>query len=198
MASSLFNFDKWYKITMKNMKKYLILLIFLCLSSCASWYNINTTKPTTTYVEPKVIESSFDISGRFFIKKLDNNQYGNFSWVKSNSNEELDFTTPLGQIVAKVIIDNENATLYTQDKTYYGRDIDVIMNNNLGFSLPLNYLHYWIQGVVLPNISIDKKELNGFCQLGWKVQYLEWYDANHPKIIKISRQGLQIKLLINR
>ncbi len=171
------------------------MLMLVFLTSCATFYNVNTTK-IVKYNKPKLIEDTFDISGRFFIKNLDKTKYGNFTWRKINNKEEIDFNTPLGQVVAKIVIESSNITLYEKDKIYSGNDLDSIMQANLGFILPLNYLHYWIQGVNLPNVVIDKENSNGFNQLGWMIEYVDWYDTNHPKIIKLSKNDLQIKLFI--
>jgi outer membrane lipoprotein LolB len=180
--------------------KQIILLAFatVFVSSCASFYDVKPDTAPAAYVKPVAIDQNFDISGRFIIKKSIKNNYGNFTWVRNNNNEELNFTTPIGQTVARITIESSLATLTTQDnKTYSGDDLDDLMEDKLGFVLPLDYLHYWIQGVNLPNEPVDAKLDNGFMQLGWKVTYLEWTDPNHPKIVECSKDDLTIKLLIN-
>ena len=99
-------------------------------------------------------------------------------------------------MIGKIIINKHKATLFTEHESYTGSNLDTLMVENLGFSIPLAYLHYWIEGIALPSIPIDMTNKYGFSQLGWKVEYLEWYDNNHPKIIKISKTNLVIKLLI--
>ncbi|MCX8514657.1 MAG: lipoprotein insertase outer membrane protein LolB [Burkholderiales bacterium] len=180
--------------------KQIILLIGVAIAvmSCASFYDVNVTTPPKTYVKPLTIDQNFDISGRFIIKQESKNNYGNFTWVRNNDYEQLNFTTPIGQTVARITIESSLATLTTQDnKTFSGDDLDDLMDDKLGFVLPLNYLHYWIQGVNLPNEPVESKLDNGFMQLGWKVNYLEWTDPNHPKIVECTKDDLTIKLLIN-
>ncbi|MFN7095162.1 MAG: lipoprotein insertase outer membrane protein LolB [Burkholderiales bacterium] len=172
-----------------------ISLILPSLVACASFYDTQVDKPAR-YVRPVAIDNDFVISGRFSIKTLTKHEYGNFAWNKFATNEELEFKTPIGQTVAKISIESGAATLTTAEETYTGTDIDNMMQDKLGFTLPLNYLHYWIQGVALPNAVVAQDLADGFVQLGWKVEYLQWQDKNHPQIIQCSKGDLVIKLLI--
>lgn len=177
----------------------IILIILFCglLQSCASMYNIKTTAPSRKYTAPLNIADNFDISGRFFIKSLTRKEYGNFSWFKTLKVEELDFTTPLGETVAKFKLQNGVAIFTTAKNSYTGHDIDQLMQQNLGYVLPLEKMHYWIQGVAVPGAPVDHPLEKGFSQFNWNIEYLEWTDNNHPKIIQISNNTLDIKLLIN-
>ncbi|MBY0379560.1 MAG: lipoprotein insertase outer membrane protein LolB [Burkholderiales bacterium] len=179
----------------KQLQNIFILLILIILSGCSTFYNIADTRHNN-YTQPIHIDRTFDISGRFFIKSKNNNQYGNFAWYKDESQENLAFNTPLGQTIAKITINKDEATLFTQRESYTGSNLDILMMKNLGFSIPVPYLHYWVQGVALPNITINATTQYGFSQVGWQVEYLEWYDNNHPKVIKISKNNTIIKLLI--
>lgn len=170
--------------------------LLLFLSACASLYDATPDKPAVAYSKPKVIDPNFDISGRFIIKQPDKNNYGNFTWNRTGESEELDFNTPIGQTVAKIIIESGIATLTNKDNSYTGQDLNDMMQKQLGFVLPMNYLHYWIQGVSLPDVPVTQQLDDGFVQLGWKVEYLQWQDANHPQIIQCTKDDLIIKLLV--
>lgn len=171
-------------------------LVFI-INGCASFYDIAVETPPPHYTKPVIIEQSFDIAGRFSIKSPSKNNYGNFTWTKDLTKEELDFNTPLGQTVAQIIIESGIATLITQDQTYSGNDLDELMEDKFGYILPMAYLHYWMQGVSLPDVPITEDLVDGFVQLGWKVEYLQWIDANHPQIVQCSKDELIIKFLIS-
>ncbi len=173
-----------------------LLPLLLILIGCASFYDATPEKPIVTYKRPLVIESAFNISGRFIIKQPNKNNYGNFTWNKTNESEVLDFNSPIGQTVAEITIESGIATLYTKNESYTAESFNEIMQKQLGFILPINYLHYWIQGTPLPNESMDEQLTDGFIQLGWKVEYLQWVDAIHPKIVQCTKDDLVIKLLI--
>ncbi len=170
-------------------------VIMSMLSGCASFYNPGVDKPSV-YVKPKAIDKNFDISGRFSITNAKDNNYGNFTWTRQAPDENLELRSPIGSTVAKITIESGVATLETEGKIYHGQDLDTILEQNLGFSLPMQSLHYWIQGVALPTSPIEENLNDGFVQLGWTVEYLAWADPNHPKILQCSRGDLTIKLLL--
>ena len=165
------------------------------LSGCASFYDISTNN-NTKYVKPFSIEQTFDITGRFFIKKANKNDYGNFTWRMTRTNEELNFNSPIGQTFARITIESGIATLTARGKSYTGKSLDLMMQDQLGFILPINYLHYWVQGVSLPQIPITNDLPDGFIQLGWRIQYLKWSNSIHPQIIQCTKDDLVIKLLV--
>lgn len=183
-----------------KIRKYVInigigIIMFLFVTSCASFYNPTVDKPSP-YIKPNIIDKNFDISGRFSIKTKEKNEYGNFTWSRIADNESMELRSPIGTTVAKITVESKVATLETKDQTYRGDDLDQMMENNLGFTLPMQSLHYWIQGVALPDTTVDVQLKDGFVQLGWKVEYLAWQDPNHPKILQCSKGDLVIKLLL--
>jgi outer membrane lipoprotein LolB len=155
-----------------------------------------TVDKAAPYIKPARIDQNFDISGRFSIKTSKDNNYGNFTWARQHESESLELRSPIGSVVAKITIEDKLATLETKDKKYSGSNLDKLLKDNLGFILPMRSLHYWIQGVALPNVPLDNQLDDGFTQLGWKVEYLEWSDPNHPKILQCSKGDLVIKLLL--
>ncbi len=196
--------QKYQSMKYSAYKTLWIICLFYGLVGCASMYDpIDVAH--TKYTTPVNIDNNFDISGRFFVKNIINNkptsQYGNFNWsYENNTNnktiETITFNTPIGQTVAKIIITNNNPVLYINKTSYKGDDLNLLMTQNLGFNIPITQLHYWLQGVPIPNIQIDKHTTYGFYQLNWNVEYLDWHDVAHPKIIKITNQDITIKLVL--
>lgn len=176
-------------------KFWVLIAILLLCCSCANFYDPTVTNPAY-YVEPLQKVDNFDISGRFAIKTSYKNNYGNFTWVKSAESEVLDLQTPLGSTVAQIIVVNGINTLVTKDNTYVGDKLNQVLLNKLGVVLPLQSLHYWITGIAIPDMPIEKKLAYGFRQLGWNVEYLAWQDTNHPRILQCTKDDLIIKLLI--
>lgn len=174
-----------------------ILVTSITLSGCAFLFGINPDKNHVNKYTTQPIESNFSLSGRFAINNKDRHQYGNFTWNKHGNFEELDFNTPLGQTIGKIIVESNIASLITKDKTYTGEDLDTAQYQQLGFTLPITQLHYWILGTPLPKLPIDSKLDNGFIQLGWKIEYLELNQQSRPKIVQLTKDKLIIKLLVN-
>ncbi len=173
-----------------------VFILAVLLGGCASFYEVKANKPVIPYVKPVVIEHNFDISGRFNVKQPYQSSYGNFTWTKQGDSEVLNFQTPIGQTIAQIVIESGIPTLNKDGDTYTGDDFNKIMKTNLGFVMPMSNLHYWMQGVPVSDTPITANLNDGFVQLGWKVEYLQWQDKNHPQIIQCSKDNLVIKLLI--
>ena len=172
------------------------LVLSVLLGGCASFYD-NVVSQPPVYHQPLVVVESYTISGRFSIKSAAKNDYGNFNWHHESANDLLEFRSPIGTTVAQIQVVNNIATLSTAGETYSGAGLEQLMQQQLGFSLPLNYLHYWIQGIPLPQYPLQQRLASGFRQLNWKIEYLSWQDVNHPQIVQLSNANLRIKLLIN-
>lgn len=179
------------------MRNVFLLIIFTLVSGCASFWVGRDVTATPPYHKPMYLEESYSISGRFSINSKHAHEYGNYTWVKQLNFEEMNFNTPLGQTVAKIRVESGIVTLTTKNQTYVGNDVDDMLYDNIGFDLPVSYLHYWVQGLPLPNQPITQYLPDGFEQMGWNVEYLEWTDPNHPHLIKCTNMDLVIKLLID-
>ena len=138
------------------------------------------------------LKENFDISGRFSINANNKNTSGHFHWIRNTDNntrtEILDLNTPLGQNVASLDLSNNNLiSLNINNKIYRANSLDELMLQNLGFTLPINFLHSWIFGAPIFNTTQTTQLLNnGFCQYDWLVLYLAWYNNNVPKIITLK------------
>lgn len=188
------------KLSRQSWRKWqnycLLSLLLGALSACASWYDVNVSQPVK-YQAPTRIDESYNISGRFFIKTETKDYYGNFNWQHESKSDEVELLTPLRTTVAEISLKDNLATLIVSKQKYSGDNLKQMMIERLGFSLPLTYLHYWLQGVPLPQYPVQQRLPTGFSQLGWQIDYLSWQDAEHPHILQVSNGQLHIKLLLN-
>ena len=178
------------------MKKIILYItIITILTSCASFFNNNEQIINNNYNMPEQINKSFDISGRFYTQRNNKKFHGNFSWIKNNELQQFNILTPLGTTVATILINNNDQYLIYKNKKYDKDKLNSIMNEQLGFSLPLNSINYWIQGVNYPTQQSIKLVSNGFIQDGWLIQYIN-FENSHPKIIYCTKNNLTIKFYI--
>lgn len=180
----------------KQINYFTVGLFSLFLSSCASYYEMHVEN-VADYHKPVNVDQSYDIGGRFSIVTPKDNYYGNYSWQHDLNSDKLSMFSPIGTVVANITVESEIATLETSDGVYKGKDLDALLIKQLGFTLPVNYLHYWVQGIPLPKYPITNQLKSGFTQLGWNVEYLKWEDDNHPYIMQISNDEMKVKFLIN-
>lgn len=179
-----------------KLRNYCLLISVISLVGCASFYDENVQNPDA-YHAPQKLDESYNISGRFSIITSKKDYYGNFNWLHESSSDQLYLMSPLGNAVAKISVESNISTLETSNGKYSGDDLDSLLEQQLGFTLPINYLHYWVQGVPLPQYAISHQLKSGFSQLQWNIEYLRWVDINHPQIVQVSNPDLRIKLLID-
>jgi len=126
-------------------------------------------------------------------------------WMHQNSSDEILLLAPLGYTVARVYRDAHQATLEESDKSYQANDAETLMEQVLGWHLPLNGLHRWVLG--LPDSSdverIERDDLGRIHvlhQSGWEVRYLLYANADPdslPSRLQLSHEDLQLLLLID-
>ena len=67
-------------------------------------------------------------------------------WTHRVQSDEILLLTPLGQTAARVYRDDRIATLDDGDKHYQDADAESLMQQVLGWHLPLAGLHQWVLG----------------------------------------------------
>ena len=87
---------------------------------------------------------------------------------------------------------------------------EALLQERLGWTLPISNLVYWIRGVPAPasaatqvnSLQLDTyNHLLHLQQQGWDIQYVSFQIVNNidlPRIIYLQTQGLKIKIVIKK
>ena len=134
--------------------------------------------------------------------------------------DEILLLSPLGQTLAQIRLDPDGAYLTTSEhQSYYAPDVESLTEQVLGWRLPLMGLQYWVQGINSPATSaemdVDRDgRILAMRQDGWNIDYLDYFPmsmssapvnaeepfqarAGQPRLLRLKRGGLQIKLVID-
>ncbi|WP_186425575.1 outer membrane lipoprotein LolB [Cupriavidus metallidurans] len=140
---------------------------------------------------------------------------GSFRWQEQGRNVRLDLVSPLGQTLAIVTATPSGATLdLPNEAPRNAPEVDSLMEQALGFSLPVSGMRDWLHGRAAPGIpSNTTRDANGrpdtLRQSGWTVRYLAWQDTPEnatptttlPRRIDMARDGnespLSVRLVID-
>ena len=171
------------------------------LGGCASLSPV-----TAPVARPAQYESApFALNGRISIKHLETRQSAGVHWTHQAHSDEILLLNPLGQTAARVYRDDNNATLDDGSKHYQDVDAESLMEQVLGWHLPLNGLHHWVLG--LPGsgtpAQIERAEngqISVLRQDGWEVRFLRYADSKQdslPARLQLSHEDLQVLLLID-
>lgn len=198
------------------MKNLIILLFFCLLSACATKPLVSHSMPASQEGPPK----NWALSGALSIRDLNTYQQFHFLWQQHEENYHLELFGPLGLSTVVIEGNPQQVTLRrSAQKTRIADTPEHLMKQELGYTLPLTPLFYWIRGLPAPtppngtqksnsgssktNIStlVHEGHLNFLEQDSWKV-YFERYE-NHadrelPKKLRLVNSGshLIINLII--
>lgn len=178
----------------------LLLIMLLMLSACSSVMPIKVSAPAS------VRESApFNLNGRLAVRHQDRRHSGGLRWQHQSQRDELLLQGPLGITAARVTSDAQSATLEQNGKLYQAGDVEALMQQVLGWGLPLPVLHHWLLGAAdaasPAQMERDKQgRLAVLRQAGWEVRYLRYADEQAdslPTRITLSHDDLEVTLLID-
>ncbi|WP_354167966.1 lipoprotein insertase outer membrane protein LolB [Burkholderia sp. 567] len=153
--------------------------------------------------------------GRFAVQYNDRlgrqqNVYGNFDWLEHGDDVSLELRSPLGQTLAVVKSTPQTATLELPNRQpQYATDVGELMQNTLGFSLPLAGLRYWLLPTPAPATPAqtvrdpaDTTHVKQIRQDGWTIDYLAYADAPATGVKRVNlvraTPPLDIKLVLDQ
>lgn len=210
--------------------KQLCLLLLCLLSSCAylpfktdSQHNDKSeaSQPTQTTPSPKNSASPAELNKAHIAKINTINQFlvqariaaqtpdrsfsGATRWLHQGENDDIAVLSPLGGQIASIKKSVDGVVLNTSDgKIFNAKNVEDLTADNLGWSLPLTGLSFWILGRPTHKLAQDIEwDLNGritkLSQDGWKIEYAQYEhigDYWMPKKILLSSPLLNLKLVV--
>jgi len=173
------------------------LLLILVFAGC-------TSVPVAVQRPPQA-DAPFAFNGRVAFKQGEKRDNAGVRWVHSAVEDEILLLAPLGQTMARIHRDAQAATLEASGKRYTDHDMESLMQQVLGWNLPLSGLRYWVTALPVPGneFSIERAangQVNVLRQQGWEIGYTR-YAADTPDALplrlKLQRDGMEVSLLID-
>ncbi|WP_454824567.1 lipoprotein insertase outer membrane protein LolB [Paraburkholderia xenovorans] len=184
----------------------------VALAGCAS---VKPQGPSASNAATSVTaQTSRSYQGRFAVQYNDQNgqqrnAYGNFAWQETGDTVTLELRNPLGQTLAVVTSSPASATLELPNRQPLTADnVSTLMQNALGFALPVEGLRYWLQPSPAPTSRARTEKdpdqpsrLKEITQDGWTIDYLAYAEppATGVKRVNLTRSEppLDIKLVLD-
>lgn len=177
--------------------------LFILFSSVA-YLSGCVTKPEPTTLQPltEPIHLSFTVSGKLGVRSDQANESARFHWTQNEHAFDLALIDPFGRQVMKLTGNDRFAKLETDDQQSYVADsAESLMQELLGWQLPVNYALYWIQGRPDPRQPFVAKEPGEFLQNDWQISTLAQTTLSTgktaPRKLKMSHTQLDITLIIS-
>ncbi|MGB5598516.1 MAG: lipoprotein insertase outer membrane protein LolB [Thiothrix litoralis] len=181
----------------------------LTLGGCASQNKAPT--PASTAAKPISAEaawqqrqadfarmSSWRLQGKVGMQFRDQSASFNLSWLQNGKDQyEMNIKNPLtGSIMAYLKGNRSDVTLQANGKTYKDANAERLLQGQLGVSLPLEGMKYWVRGVSSPDSPVEQVKLDALGrpevlqQAGWLIEYTGWQGNDWkalPDKINLSR-----------
>jgi outer membrane lipoprotein LolB len=164
------------------MKNTIILLLCL-LTGCASFSSPKpeTSTPSLSWSQrqaqlQKIVH--WRAEGMMSIRSTRQTSAFSFEWLQQNQeNYALEFFAPLGLGSVRVLGNASNVVLWqsaTQKIT--AKTPEALMIRQLGYSVPVTSLYYWIRGLPDPHLPMSARfdvnhHLSTLQQQGWKINF---------------------------
>jgi outer membrane lipoprotein LolB len=183
------------------MKRWLVFLGLTLLCGCALLPSAPT--PVARPAHPE--SAPFAMNGRISIDHQGERHSAGLHWAHQVQSDEILLLTPLGQTAARVYRDDSNATLDEGGKHHQDVDAESLMQQVLGWHLPLVGLHQWVLGLPAAETPAQiERDGNGqitvLHQDGWEVRYLRYAGSKPdslPTRLQLSHEDMQLQLLID-
>ena len=180
------------------MRSLRLVILVLLLGGCTT-----IQQPSVRPAQPEA--APFALNGRISVKYNGSRDTAGLRWTHTALSDEILLLAPLGQTAARIYSDAKHTTLDEGDKHYENKSAEALMQQVLGWYLPLNRLHYWLLGVAEAGgvARIERNEQGQIAVLhqeGWTVRYLSYNGTEKdslPKRMQLSRENLQVQLLID-
>ncbi len=176
----------------------LLLIVLLTLAGCAS-------APRLSPPSAQQPASAFNLNGRFTVHHQEQHYSGGLRWQHQSSRDELLLQGPLGITAARIVSDAQVATLEQNGKHYAADNVELLMQQVLGWGLPLPLLHHWLIGRAdAANPADITRDASGriavLHQAGWEVRYVRYADDtvdSLPSRITLLHEDIEVQILLD-
>ena len=182
--------------------KNIIILLLCLLTACAS---LGPVKSVTQ--SPEKI-SHWQASGAMSIRQANRSTAFSFEWQQeSQQRYTLRLFAPLGLGSLRIVSSEDHVSLWQSgSQRIMAKTPELLMQQELGYTVPLTSLYYWARGLPDPHFPVVKSgdaqpHLIQLQQQAWKIKFLDFkiisgFDL--PTQIILENKTMHVKIVITR
>jgi len=187
------------------MRRLIAVLSLTLLAGCSQMQPAPAVVPALNYqayTAQMLALSQWQLQGKVGIRTSQESNSAGFSWQQHADRYDISFFGPFNAQAARLRGDSQRITLEADGETYQADTPEALLEDRLGWQLPVRELAWWVRGLPAPNIpytkSIAEERLSELNQRGWQIRYRRYSeDGLHPEKILLIREGLRITLVIH-
>jgi outer membrane lipoprotein LolB len=187
------------------MKKLSLLLALSLLTACS------TLPPAAFRPQGETPRSTsalkhWALQGSMGIRTPQEGTNATIHWQQSGQRYALQIYGPLGIYRIQLEGTPNNVVLQSEGQTYRASSAESLLKQQLGWSIPVSNLVYWVRGLAAPGFSANavrdsQNRLTTLTQQGWQIQYLDYVNVKQlelPRKIVLTQPQLQVRFVIRQ
>ncbi len=152
--------------------------------------------------------TDWQLRGKLGIRTPDDSGSASLKWQQKDRNYQIDLSGPLGQ--KRLLISGQPGKVRLEqsgEPTQEARSPEALIKQQLGWTLPVTQLAYWVRGVPAPKgrIRLLEQDSNGLIarlqQGDWVITYSKYNNQSHQGVNlalpgKITAEYRDIRLIL--
>ena len=186
-----------------------IWLMILFLSGCATRQPVSEDIRNAfwqRHSEQLIELHSWQLKGRIAIQRGKEGGSVSLHWQQDRHNYFLRVVAPLGRGTYELSGSEDGVVMRTEkNKLLHADNPETLLQENLGWQVPLSALRYWVRGLPEPDIKTDslildeKGRITKLSQSGWQISYIPYVKNSGyelPGKIFMQNDRLKLRLVI--
>lgn len=149
-------------------------------------------------------ERRWQLTGKMGIKTDKLAESAAINWQQCGEHFDVRLSSPLGQTVARIEGRGDNLRVWMDGREpVVTSDPEQLLQTQLGWSVPIRALRYWVRGEAAPGgraqFTGPAGQPDGLSQFDWQIRYPTWHqreDLALPAKVILSDRHVQGTLLI--
>lgn len=158
---------------------------------------------------------SWSLNGRIAVLTAQQGWHAGVRWMEQGGEYQIHLDAPLGQGAAEISGNRTGVVLRTSDGAFSAESAEDLLEQRLGWRLPVSGLRYWVRGLPDTRAPVENHTLDAAGRLtrlqqsGWDIAFKRYAPASPPtgplelpdKIFLTSTSAgtaLEIRLVIER
>lgn len=187
------------------------LLLLLFATGCAIQPPVSDAALSSAWQQNKLkLEQvhNWNLSGRIAIRLQKDNSSASLSWQQKGQDYVIRIIGPFGRGTLELEGNREGVTMRDADnQLLHARDPETLLENYLGWQVPLTGLNFWIRGLPDPGMEIKtllldaQSRISELSQADWQISYGHYMQADElslPQKLELQNQQLKVKVFIRQ
>ncbi len=146
----------------------------------------------------------WQLNGRIGLRGDGFAESASIHWRQCGPHFDIRLSGPIGQTVARIEGRGDLLSVWINGEApVVTRDPELLLQQRLGWSIPVRALRYWVRGEAAPGatarFSGDQRQPQAIEQLGWHIDYLDYHssgDLSLPARLRLQDPNLTATLIV--